>query len=319
MRRWGASFVSRHPVVPSPGYFIPRSTGHSIIMTISGKTKLLGVIGHPIEHTLSPAMHNAAIEQMGLDYVYLPFPIPPDRLGAAVEGFAAFGLVGFSVTIPHKQAILPLLSEVTPEAQAVGAVNTVWRTENGWKGTNTDVAGFIAPLQNYSDWSDRMAVVLGNGGAARAVVAGLTQLGCAEIHLVGRTPKKLETFVRHWKNSPMRVNLKVHTWDTLPNLISRANLLVNTTPVGMSPHVDRSPIEPELFDKLPPNSIAYDLIYTPNPTQFLKLAWERGATAIDGLEMLVRQGAIALEIWVGQTVPVDVMRQRLKQHLGLDR
>ncbi len=101
--------------------------------------------------------------------------------------------------------------------------------------------------------------------------------------------------------------------------MSAANLLVNTTPVGMSPQVDRSPVEPELFDKLPPNSIAYDLIYTPNPTQFLKFAWERGATAISGLEMLVRQGAIALELWTGQEVPVEVMRQRLQQHLGLDR
>ncbi|MGC9504294.1 shikimate dehydrogenase [Baaleninema sp.] len=286
---------------------------------ITGKTKLLGVIGYPIEHTLSPTMHNAAIAQMGLDYVYLPLPVPPERLDAALEGFAAIGVVGFSVTIPHKQAILPFLSEITPEAQAVGAVNTVWKTEAGWKGTNTDVAGFIAPLRAYDNWGDRAAVVLGNGGAARAVVAGLAQLGSPEIHVVGRTPEKLDAFAGSWKNSPLDVQLNTHDWDELPNLMADAKLLVNTTPVGMSPQVDRSPVEPELFDKLPPNSIAYDLIYTPNPTQFLKFAWERGATAIDGLEMLVRQGAIALEIWTGQEVPVDVMRQRLKQHLGLDR
>ncbi|MDC0832178.1 shikimate dehydrogenase [Leptolyngbya valderiana BDU 20041] len=286
---------------------------------ITGKTKLLGVIGYPIEHTLSPTMHNAAIAQMGLDYVYLPLPVPPDRLDAAIAGFAAVGVVGFSVTIPHKQAILPFLSEITPEARAVGAVNTVWRTEQGWKGTNTDVSGFISPLRAYDNWSDRAAVVLGNGGAARAVVAGLTQLGCRELHVVGRTPEKLEAFARSWEKSTLDVQFETHDWDELPNLMSAANLLVNTTPVGMSPQVDRSPVEPELFDKLPPNSIAYDLIYTPNPTQFLKFAWERGATAINGLEMLVRQGAIALEIWTGQEVPVEVMRQRLQQHLGLDR
>jgi shikimate dehydrogenase len=114
---------------------------------IQGTTKLLGVIGHPIAHSLSPAMHNAAISHLGVDFVYLPFPVKPEDLKAALAGFAAIDLRGFSITIPHKQAILPLLAEVSPIARAIGAVNTVYRTDKGWCGTNTDVEGFLAPLQ----------------------------------------------------------------------------------------------------------------------------------------------------------------------------
>nr|MBE9135238.1 shikimate dehydrogenase [Tychonema sp. LEGE 07196] len=114
---------------------------------IQGTTKLLGVIGHPVTHSLSPAMHNAAIAHLGVDFVYLPFPVKPEDLKAALAGFAAIDLRGFSITIPHKQAILPLLSEVSPIARAIGAVNTVYRTDKGWCGTNTDVEGFLAPLQ----------------------------------------------------------------------------------------------------------------------------------------------------------------------------
>ncbi|WP_421658123.1 shikimate dehydrogenase [Leptothermofonsia sp. ETS-13] len=285
---------------------------------ITGKTKLLGVIGYPIEHSLSPVMHNAAIARLGVDYVYLPFSIHPKDLKSAVNGFAAIGLQGFSITIPHKQAILPLLSEVTDVATAVGAVNTVWRTEAGWSGTNTDVEGFLAPLRELErDWSEAVAVILGNGGASRAVVAGCHQLGCAEIHVVGRDGEKLEEFLKSWMNSPLGINLKVHTWKNLPELLPNANLLVNTTPVGMAPQVERSPLSPAEVDLLSTHLIAYDLIYTPNPTLFLKQAKEKGAIALDGLEMLVQQGAAALRIWLQQDVPVDVMRRSLQEYLGL--
>ncbi|MEG5017658.1 MULTISPECIES: shikimate dehydrogenase [unclassified Microcoleus] len=330
---------------------------------IKGTTKLLGVIGHPVEHSLSPAMHNAAISHLGVDFVYLPFPVKPGDLKAALAGFAAIGVRGFSITIPHKQAILPLLSEVSPIARSIGAVNTVYLTDKGWCGTNTDVEGFLAPLQTGvfqtfqsdsdpprragtgapplqrgenslkvpllkgdlggspgSDWSQKVAVILGNGGAARAVVAGCAQLGCAEIHVVGRNEQNLAEFQQSWVNSPMPVqNLQVHTWDNLSSLISQADLLVNTTPVGMYPQGEKSPVAAGEIDRISAGAIVYDLIYTPNPTQFLKDAQLRGARAIDGLEMLVQQGAAALKIWLDkESVPVDVMRQALRQHLGLD-
>ncbi|AUB38840.1 aroE, shikimate dehydrogenase [Nostoc flagelliforme CCNUN1] len=287
---------------------------------MTGKTKLLGVIGHPVEHSLSPAMHNAAITNLELDYVYLPFPIAPQNLEIAIAGFAAIGVVGFSVTIPHKQAIMPLLSEITPIAQAIGAVNTVSRQNNQWVGTNTDIEGFIAPLQTtyQQDWSQKVAVILGNGGAARAVVAGCHQLGFAKIHVVGRNVQRLQEFNNSWNNSPISENLQVHQWEELPKLIPQANLLVNTTPIGMYSKVHESPLSVEEIANLPKGAIAYDLIYIPKPTQFLKQAEKQGAIAIDGLEMLVQQGVAALKIWLQQeTVPVEVMRQTLQNHLRL--
>jgi shikimate dehydrogenase len=283
---------------------------------ITGKTKLLGIIGDPVEHSLSPVMHNAAIANLGLDYIYIPFPVMQGDLEKAIAGFTATGVVGFSITIPHKQKIIPLLTEISDDAANIGAVNTVWRTESGWKGTNTDAVGFIAPLKAMSrDWTQITPVILGNGGAARAVIAGLTNLGCQEIHVVGRNPDKLARFYQSWLHAPNIASiLKIHNWDNLSSLIPAADLLVNTTPVGMSPHTDASPVAESLMQKLKPDAIAYDLIYTPNPTQFLKLAQDRGATAIDGLEMLVQQGVTALEIWLQQTVPVDVMRDSLKEY-----
>jgi shikimate dehydrogenase len=283
---------------------------------ITGKTKLLGVIGYPVEHSLSPIMHNAAIAHLGLDYVYLPLPVHPDNLQAAISGFAAIDLVGFNITIPHKQAIKPLIAEIYPTAKAIGAINTVWQTSSGtWAGTNTDVEGFIAPLQTYNQsWSQKTAVVLGNGGAARAVVAGCAQLGFKETYVVGRNATKLAQFVASWDG--ITTSLIVRNWDKLPLLIPQADLIINTTPIGMYPNVDESPLSNEEMALLSTDAIAYDLIYTPSPTKFLQQAHAKGATAIDGLEMLVQQGAAALAIWLQQPVPVNVMRQALQSHLN---
>ena len=288
------------------------------MQSITGKTKLLGIIGDPVEHSLSPVMHNAAIANLGLDYIYVPFPVKQD-LEQAIAGFTATGIVGFNITIPHKQNIIPLLTEISDDAANIGAVNTVWRTESGWKGTNTDAVGFIAPLKTMSrDWTQMTPLVLGNGGAARAVIAGLTNLGCPEINVVGRNPDKLAIFYQSWSHATnISSILKIHNWDNLSSLIPAADLLVNTTPVGMTPHTDASPVDETLMQKLKTDAIAYDLIYTPNPTQFLKLAQARGATAIDGLEMLVQQGVAALEIWLQQPVPVDMMRDSLREYIGL--
>ncbi|MEL6440123.1 MAG: shikimate dehydrogenase [Cyanobacteria bacterium J06621_8] len=285
---------------------------------ITGKTKLLGIIGQPVEHSLSPVMHNAAIASMGLDYVYIPFPVKQGNLTTALAGFEAVGLTGFNITIPHKQEIMSLLSAIADDAASIGAINTVWRTPTGWKGTNTDVTGFIAPLKAMSlDWAKLMPVVLGNGGSARAVIAGLSRLGCPKIHVVGRNPNNLARFSQSWSNTPqIAERIKIHPWDDLSNLIPAADLLVNTTPVGMSPKIEASPVDESLMQRLKPQAIAYDLIYTPSPTRFLQLAQAQGATTIDGLEMLLQQGVAALEIWLQQPVPVDVMRQALQQHLA---
>ncbi len=287
-------------------------------MVITGKTQLLGVIGDPITHSLSPVMHNAALADLGVDWVYLPFAVAPEQLETAVRGFAAIGLGGFNVTIPHKQAIMPLLAGVSEVAQAVGAVNTVWRTDAGWWGTNTDVVGFLAPLQALGQaWSQSHATILGCGGAARAVVAGCAQLGCQVIYVVGRDVAKVAAFHASWSQRDVCDRLFVATWEQLPQLLPTTQLLVNATPVGMHPQVDQSPLTTAEMALLPPESIAYDLIYTPNPTLFLKLAQKRDLRAIDGLEMLIQQGAAALQIWLQRQVPIPVMEAALRQYLGL--
>jgi shikimate dehydrogenase len=284
---------------------------------ITGTTKLLGVIGHPIAHSLSPVMHNAAIAHLGVDYVYTPFAIQPQNLAAAIAGFAAIGVQGFNITIPHKQTILPLLAQVSPVAAAIGAVNTVWHTEQGWQGTNTDVVGFLAPLKALArDWSQTTAVILGNGGAARAVVAGCAELGCAAVHVVGRDRGKLEVFQQSWQRSPIPVPVQIVAWHELAKLLPEAELIINTTPIGMHPQEQECPLPPESLNLLQPGAIAYDLIYTPRPTLFLQQAAERGAIALDGLEMLVHQGAAALEIWLNQPAPVDVMRRSLENYIS---
>jgi len=283
---------------------------------IGGKTRVLGVVGHPVDHSLSPLMHNSAIARLNLDLVYLPFPVAPECLEVALAGFAAIGVVGFNVTIPHKQAILPLLTEVSTVAAAVGAVNTVLRKDGGWLGTNTDVEGFVAPLLGDRDWRGTVAVVLGNGGAARAVVAGCSQLGCAEIFVVGRNRERLAAFREGW-DLPVSDRLRVCVWDELSSLIPQATLLVNATDVGMGKKVDQSPIGVEEMRLLPDGAVVYDLIYNPSPTKFLQLATDCGLMAIDGAEMLVQQGAAALKLWLQlPSVPVDVMRQALQSHLG---
>ncbi len=278
-------------------------------MQITGKTKLLGVIGDPISHSLSPVMQNAAIAYLGVDYLYVPFLVR--ELEIAVRGLAALGIAGFNITIPHKQAILPLLMEVTPIAGLVGAVNTVWWNGYGWSGTNTDVEGFVAPLQTFNPCSE--AVVLGCGGAARAVVVGCHQLNCQRIHVVGRRAEKLVEFQKSWQGTAIGDCLQTYLWSELPRLLPHADLIINTTPLGMGADADQSPLTAE--DRLKQGAIAYDLIYTPHTTKFLQQARNQGVQIINGMEMLVQQGAASLSIWLGQPAPVEVMRQSITEVL----
>jgi shikimate dehydrogenase len=293
------------------------------MLPITGKTQLLAVIGSPIGHSLSPLMHNAALAEMGLDWRYVALPIAPEDLAIGVAGMAAIGIQGFSVTIPHKQTIVPLLTEVCPLARAVGAVNTVWRPRrvagagsgSGWHGTNTDVAGFLSPLRELDrDWSRMRVLVLGHGGAARAVVAGCKVLGCVGVRVVGRDADRLGAFRDSWSED---YGVTIAPWAELDQHLGAADLIVNTTPIGMAPTIELSPLTDAQAELIRPGTIAYDLIYVPNPTRFLHQAAGRGAMAIDGLEMLVGQGAVALRLWTGQEVPIATMRRTLQQHLGL--
>jgi shikimate dehydrogenase len=285
---------------------------------VTGTTQVLGIIGDPVSHSLSPPMQNAALRHLGWDGIYVPFPVASDQIPQALAGLWALGIVGVNVTIPHKQAVMSALTSVTPIAQAVGAVNTLWRGEQGWQGTNTDVLGFVAPLKTGDrPWSQQRAVILGNGGAARAVVAGCCQLGCGEIWVVGRDWDRLRAFHRSWDTSPLSPPLHIAPWADWEHLLPDTQLLVNTTPLGMHPHQAVSPVTAAALAQLPATAIAYDLIYTPSPTRFLTFAADRGLATLDGVEMLVQQGAAALALWTQQTPPIAVMERALRTHLGL--
>jgi shikimate dehydrogenase len=285
----------------------------------------VGVLGDPVHHSLSPVMQNAALQAMGLDWVFLALPAPATELATVVRGLEAMDCRGLNVTIPHKHSVAALTRELSPLAQRLGAVNVlVPMAGGGWHGTNTDVEGFCAPLRRGgASWSGKRAVVLGCGGSARAVVAGLVELGFAEIHLAGRRPEALEAFLadcRAW--APQ---LQALPWASdspaLADVLAAADLVVNTTPVGMASAsnpaaAEACPLSKPELSALQPSCCVYDIIYTPRPTQLLQRAAARGCHSLDGLEMLVEQGAAALRLWSGRSdVPVAVMRQALLEQL----
>jgi len=272
---------------------------------ITAHTALLGVLGHPVGHSLSPAMHNAAIDALGLDWVYLALPVPAEGLATVVRGLEAIGCRGLNITIPHKQSVAGLCRRLSPLAERVGAVNTLVPLEGGgWLGTNTDVEGFLTPLRGQS-WQGRQALVLGNGGSARAVVAALVELELDTITVVGRRPEALAAFAADCSSWAPR--LGTCTLDRpLEPLLAAADLVVNTTPVGMNS--EQCPLSPGQLAVLRPMATVYDLIYVPRPTQLLRQAAARGCSTIDGLTMLVHQGAASLRLWSGRSdVPVAAM------------
>lgn len=295
-------------------------------LPISAHTALVGLLGDPVRHSLSPAMHNAALQAMGLDWVFLALPTPAAELATVVRGLEAMDCRGLNVTIPHKHNVAALTRELSPLAQRLGAVNVlVPMGGGGWHGTNTDVEGFCAPLRwGGAAWSGKRAVVLGCGGSARAVVAGLVELGFGSIQLAGRRPEALQAFLADCQAWAPQLQALHWACDSpeLAQALAAADLVVNTTPVGMASASNPAaaaacPLsEPEL-SALQPRCCVYDIIYTPRPTQLLQCAAARGCHSLDGLEMLVEQGAAALRLWSGRSdVPVEVMRRAAETALG---
>ena len=287
--------------------------------SVRGTTAVLAVLGDPVGHSLSPAMHNAALAAMGRDWVYLALPTPASDLAAVVRALEVVGCKGLNITIPHKQAVVGLCRELSPLAARLGAVNTlVPLAGGGWHGTNTDVEGFAAPLlRGGRQWQGCRGVVLGCGGSARAVVAALAELGFASIALAGRRPEALEAVVVDCL--PWAPMLQPLPWspaeDSLTSALAGADLVVNTTPVGMASAADPAavrvcPLSQQDLQALSADTWVYDLIYTPRPSELLRQAARRGCTCLDGLEMLVEQGAAALRLWSGAgDVPVTRMQQ----------
>jgi shikimate dehydrogenase len=272
---------------------------------IDGGTSMVGLLGWPVEHSLSPAMHNAAFDALGMNWRYVPLPVRPGQVPAAVRGLRVLGFVGANVTVPHKEAALAAADEVHPTAQALGAVNTlvISRAETRparVEGHNTDAQGFIAALRcaGYDPKAGGTSVVVGAGGAARAIVFGLLLQGEGEVVVLNRSRRRaLQLISELGSRCDCRSRLRGSelTRDALVDEVRQAELLVNATTVGMWPGPDAS-IWPDTV-RLPSGLTVFDLVYNPLQTMLLRQARAAGATAVDGLEMLVQQGVLAFGLW----------------------
>ena len=290
-------------------------------LPIDGHTQLVGLIGWPVEHSLSPAMHNAAFEALGLRWRYVPLPVEPGQVETAVRGLAPLGFRGANVTVPHKQAVMAALSSVAPDAEALGAVNTlvVGRDTSGAatiSGYNTDAEGFVGALQagGFDPKDERSAVVVGAGGAGRAVVFGLLEAGAEDILVLDPVAEQVHALISDLGGGePSRLRTAPLTTESLVESTRVANLLVNATPVGMWPHVEGT-IWPEGVP-IPPHLTVFDLVYNPRETRLLQQARRSDARAIGGLGMLVRQGALAFEMWTGKEPPVEMMQAACERAL----
>jgi shikimate dehydrogenase len=280
--------------------------------TVSGTTRLYGIVGYPVAHSLSPLMQTFAFQHHGLDCLYVPFPVPPPDLAAAVAGAIALGVRGFNVTIPHKETIMERLDEVSAEAQFIGAVNTVQICEGRTVGHNTDGEGFLQPLRVLPLRFAKTAVcVLGAGGAARAITMALLQLGCASLVIANRTYERGERLVAALQERFPRAHVRAVPFEQATQVAQRSTLIVNATSIGL--HHDEAALLPDTCFRA--EHIVYDIVYRPLDTPLLRAAHRRGATVIPGIDMLIGQGAEAFRLWTGLTFPVAAVRRLLQPFL----
>ncbi len=283
--------------------------------SISGKTRVCGIIGDPIEHTMSPAIHNAAFTKMGLDYVYVAFRVKAEELGEAIEGMRALNMRGLSVTIPHKVAALKFLDKLDPLAEKIGAVNTIVNDDGVLTGYNTDATGFLqAMLEREVEPKGRNIVILGAGGASRAVSFILADRGANLVILNRRLELDWAVELAHRISQTFskKVEALELNRENLIKALEKADILVNATSVGMSPRSNETPVP---FDLLRNQLIVYDIVYNPVKTKLLREAEAAGAETISGVDMLVWQGALAFEKWTGLKAPVELMKEEAFKHL----
>jgi len=299
----------------------PRAPNNGGAGGVRGTTRVVGVFGYPVRHSASPPMHNAAFGALGLDFVYVPFEVAPDALGEALAGVRALGLAGVNVTVPLKELVALHLDAVTERAQAIGSVNTVVNENGRLLGDSTDGPGFLQALAHaeVANVAGEKVVVLGAGGSARAVVHALVEAGAGRIYVANRSLDRAEALVEQvggGTTGPARaVPL---TEPALREALGGAAVLVNTTSVGMHPREDEMPPVPE--DALVAPLLVSDLIYNPPETRLLALARSRGCRTQNGVEMLVRQGALAFSRWTGiAEPPLDVMRAAVRAAVAAPR
>lgn len=275
---------------------------------ITAKTKLCGIFGYPVEHSLSPLMHNAGFRHLGLDYVYLAFNVPPEELADAVKTIRTLGITGVNVTIPHKEKVIPYLDRITPQARAIGAVNTIINVNGMLVGENTDGLGFLRSLkeENKVNPKNKNILLLGAGGAGRALGVTLLGQGVKKFYLFDVIEKKAEMLAKELDDGKVIVINR----EDIKKCIAATHILINASPVGMKDG-DPCVIEPSLLHK---DLFVYDVIYN-CVTCLLKEARKRKIKCADGLGMLVGQGAQSFELWTGKKAPIAIMKRTLKERV----
>lgn len=278
---------------------------------VSNLPRLVGIFGNPLGHSLSPQMQNAAFAALGINYTYFPFQVLPEQLHQAVLAMKALNFAGANVTIPYKEAVIPYLDWLSREAELIGAVNTIVYHNGELIGYNTDGEGFLMSLGKDLGMSPagKRVVLLGAGGATRAVAVTLGSNGAAEITIANRTKSKADELARYTSSvTGCRTRAVLLEKRDLQDLLLSADLLINCTPVGMYPKEGLSPLDSNL---LKPHLTVIDLIYRPRETALLRAAQAIGCRTLDGLGMLLYQGALAFKLWTDREPPVDIMRKAL--------
>ncbi len=287
--------------------------------------RMVGLLGHPVGHSYSPRMHNAAFQALALPYAYQAFDVLPERLVEAVRGMQALGFRGFNVTIPHKVAVMPLLDEISEEAIGIGAVNTVVMDVDGkLYGTNTDGLGYLRSLQEDTGipLCGATVMILGAGGAARAVGYTLLKEGVAVLRIANRCPERAEQLAAQLRaafaarGAVSFGEITSCSLNEAGQWLSETSLLINATSVGMHPHVGQSPLASDWLQRLPEEAVVSDLIYNPRKTRFLAAAEQCGLRIHNGLGMFLYQGAEAFRLWTGREAPLSVMREAIEESGG---
>ncbi|GAB4167190.1 MAG: shikimate dehydrogenase [Geothermobacteraceae bacterium] len=276
---------------------------------LTGRTRVVGIFGDPVAHSLSPLMQNEAIRRAGIDAVYVPFHVTPERLPEAVSAIRALELTGVNVTIPHKEVVLPLLDEVTADASRIGAVNTIVNSNGRLVGYNTDGAGFVQSLRDdlgFDPVGGRV-VLLGAGGACRAALFALADAGAGEIVLVNRTMERAETLQQQFQPLFEGTRIAASSVQELSDRLCGADLLVNTTSLGLKGEA----VAGLDLKKVTADLKVYDMVYRPEETPLVRAARAAGLQAADGLGMLAAQGELAFACWFGTAPPSGVMKRRL--------
>ncbi len=281
-------------------------------MNIKGSTNIVGLIGHPVEHSFSPPMHNAAFAELGLDYAYVAFDVNPNDLKSAVDGAKSLNIKGFNVTIPHKIEVMQYLDELDEVARLIGAVNTI--DFKNLKGYNTDGIGAVRAIEEVTSIKDKNVVVAGAGGASRAISFYLAKFGAGSMTILNRNANKAKDLAGDVLKSDLIGDVGADSISEIDSYLKDADILVDTTPLGMDPHVNDEPIAKS--DAMHDGLVVFDAVYNPNETVLLKEAIKAGAKPVYGIKMLLYQGAESFKIWTGKDAPIDVMQDALNKHLG---